>query len=152
MDFGQVEARVAKLRQSLAAGHLTDDQFKFQLREMMVEDENGNWWMIGYETGEWYRHDGTDWVRADPSRRIVTKPLSRLKSHPTNAANNPQPRRFKRVTIFMLGLTVTSIVSLMAGQLAWETILDHDDATTWVFASIVWISGFIVTLIVARKV
>ncbi|MDY7075879.1 MAG: hypothetical protein SXV54_03040 [Chloroflexota bacterium] len=69
MDFGQVEERVAKLRQSLAAGHLTEEQFKFQLREMMVEDADGNWWMVGYETGEWYRHNGTDWVQADPPGR-----------------------------------------------------------------------------------
>jgi hypothetical protein len=76
MDFAQVEARVAKLRQDLAAGRLTEEQFKAQLREMMVEDGDGNWWMVGYETGEWYHHDGTDWVRADPPGRAVPQPTS----------------------------------------------------------------------------
>jgi hypothetical protein len=63
------------LRQDLAAGRLTEEQFKARLRELMVEDEEGNWWMVGYETGEWYRHDGTDWVRADPPGRVVPKPV-----------------------------------------------------------------------------
>jgi hypothetical protein len=66
MSFPEVEREVAKLRQDLAAGRLTEEQFKARLRELMVQDEHGNWWMVGYETGEWYRHDGTDWVRADP--------------------------------------------------------------------------------------
>ena len=47
MDFAQVEKEVTTLRQDLAAGRLTEEQFKAQLREMMVEDANGNWWMVG---------------------------------------------------------------------------------------------------------
>jgi hypothetical protein len=67
MNFAEVEREVAKLRQELAAGRLAEEQFKARLRELMVENTEGNWWMVGYETGEWYRHDGSDWVRADPS-------------------------------------------------------------------------------------
>jgi len=66
MNFAEVERVVAKLRQDLAAGRLTEEQFKTRLREMMVQDERGDWWMVGYETGEWYRHDGTDWVPDQP--------------------------------------------------------------------------------------
>ncbi len=66
MNFAEVEQVVAKLRQDLAAGRLTEEQFKARLRELMVQDEQGNWWMVGYETGEWYRHDGTDWVPDHP--------------------------------------------------------------------------------------
>ena len=71
MSFPEVEREVAKLRQDLAAGRLTEEQFKARLRELMVQDEHGNWWMMGYETGEWYRHDGTDWVRADSPGRAA---------------------------------------------------------------------------------
>jgi len=71
MNFAEVEREVARLRQGMAAGRLTEEQFKARLRELMVLDEHGGWWMVGYETGEWYRHDGTDWVRADPPGRVV---------------------------------------------------------------------------------
>ena len=74
MNFAEVETEVAKLRQELATGHLTEEQFKARLREMMVEDKEGNWWMVGYETGEWYRHDGTDWVQDDPPGRAAPEP------------------------------------------------------------------------------
>lgn len=43
MNFDEVEREVAKLRQDLAAGHLTEEQFKARLRELMVQDEEGNW-------------------------------------------------------------------------------------------------------------
>ena len=52
MNFAEVEREVAKLRQDVAAGRLAEEQFKAQLRELMVEDEHGAWWMVGYETGE----------------------------------------------------------------------------------------------------
>jgi hypothetical protein len=54
------------LRRQVADGLLTEDECKARMRELMVEDSDGNWWMVGYETGEWYRHDGTDWIQANP--------------------------------------------------------------------------------------
>ncbi len=64
--FADAEQQVEALRRQVASGLLTEEECKAQMRDLMVEDANGNWWMVGYETGEWYRHDGTDWVRADP--------------------------------------------------------------------------------------
>jgi hypothetical protein len=66
--FSQVEAEVARLCQELAAGHLTEKQFKERLGELMVQDAQGNWWMIGVDTGQWYRYDGVDWVPGEPPR------------------------------------------------------------------------------------
>lgn len=64
--FVNVEQQVKVLRRQVADGLLTEKECKAQMRELMVEDSDGNWWMVGYETGGWYRHDGTDWVQADP--------------------------------------------------------------------------------------
>ncbi|MDY6876997.1 MAG: SHOCT domain-containing protein [Chloroflexota bacterium] len=93
MDFAEVEREVAKLRQRLAAGRLTEEQFKARLRELMVLDEHGDWWMVGYETGEWYCHDGTDWMRADPSggtnRRAIPQPMTQ-----PVAPIKPEPPQF----------------------------------------------------------
>jgi hypothetical protein len=86
MSFPEVEREVAKLRQDLAASRLTEEQFKAHLREMMVEDEEGNWWMVGYETGEWYRHDGTDWVPNQPPGRVTAMPVSSLPARPAERA------------------------------------------------------------------
>jgi alpha-glucoside transport system substrate-binding protein len=66
MDFQQAEKRFKQLKAQFEAGTLTETEFKTQLEELMVQDERGDWWMIGYETERWYRHDGTNWVQADP--------------------------------------------------------------------------------------
>lgn len=64
--FTSAMSQAAKLRQEFSAGRIDESQFKSKLRDLMVQDEQGNWWMIGYETGKWYRHDGNDWVAATP--------------------------------------------------------------------------------------
>lgn len=66
MDFEQAEKRFKGLKVKFHAGNLTETEFKTQLEELMVQDEGGTWWMIGYETEKWYRNDGQDWVLAEP--------------------------------------------------------------------------------------
>ena len=66
MDFQQAERRFKQLKEQFEAGTLNETEFKAQLEELMVQDEGGAWWMIGYETERWYRHNGKDWVQTDP--------------------------------------------------------------------------------------
>ena len=77
-QFARVEREVAKLRQDLVAGRLTEEQFKARLKELMVQDEQGTWWMMGAETGNWYRYDGTNWVQAIPPGLIAPQPTPSL--------------------------------------------------------------------------
>ena len=170
MDFVQVEQEVAKLRQDLAAGRLTEEQFKAQLREMMVEDDDGNWWMVGYETGEWYRHDGTDWVRADlPGRAVPAStpqpvaPSARV-SHSTDLQSGEQtalplkPQRGKGIAVLLLGLVISIVLSYGLAALTF-TFLDeylgaeYDLANTlgltcWGIAGL---GGLILSIRAARK-
>jgi hypothetical protein len=73
MDFQQAEKKFKQLKSQFEAGQLTETEFKAQLEELMVQDEGGNWWMIGYETERWYRHDGTNWVQIDPPNGLSQK-------------------------------------------------------------------------------
>jgi hypothetical protein len=66
MDFQQAAEQFKQLKQRFDSGQLAEADFKARLRELMVQDEGGCWWMIGQESGAWYRHDGTEWVRSDP--------------------------------------------------------------------------------------
>ena len=112
MNFAEVEREVAKLRQELAAGRLTEEQFKARLRELMVLDEHGAWWMVGYETGEWYRHDGTDWVRADPPGRAALEPAPSLTTPPPSVPSPPSPQAGARKAS---GLIVGSLIATFLG-------------------------------------
>ena len=62
MDFKTVEQKYKELRSQFEAGQLTEQAYKDRLKELMVQDEQGRWWSIGYETGRWSYHDGTGWV------------------------------------------------------------------------------------------
>jgi oligopeptide transport system substrate-binding protein len=66
MDYSQAAAEFRKLKAQYDAGVLTEADFKARLEELMVQDEQGRWWMIGYETGQWYVHDGEQWMKAQP--------------------------------------------------------------------------------------
>lgn len=66
MDFKQAEKKFKQLKAQFEKGSLSENAFKAKLEELMVQDERGAWWMIGYETELWYRNDGENWVQADP--------------------------------------------------------------------------------------
>lgn len=66
MDFFQVERTFAELKAQYEAGDLSEEEFKAQLQELMVQDEQDRWWIIGYQSGLWYYHDGQQWVQDDP--------------------------------------------------------------------------------------
>jgi hypothetical protein len=74
MDFQQAEKRFRQLKNQFESGTLSEPEFKTQLEELMVQDERGDWWMIGYETERWYRHDGKAWVQTDPPGSSSQKP------------------------------------------------------------------------------
>jgi hypothetical protein len=73
MDFKQAETKFKQLKAQFDAGALTENAFKAKLEELMIRDERGDWWMIGYETEQWYRNDGTDWVQADPPGSLAAR-------------------------------------------------------------------------------
>jgi len=70
MEFAQSETEYRRIRAQLDSGQLTETEFKARLQELMVEDERGRWWVIGYETGQWYVHDGENWLPAEPPRSV----------------------------------------------------------------------------------
>jgi hypothetical protein len=72
MNFKQAEERFKQLEAQFAAGKLTETDFKAQLKDLMVQDDKGSWWIIGYETKKWYRHNGMEWVQANPRQQWIT--------------------------------------------------------------------------------
>jgi len=56
--FVNAEQEANWLRQERAAGRISEEQLRTRLQELMIQDEQGRWWIIGYETGQWYYHDG----------------------------------------------------------------------------------------------
>jgi uncharacterized RDD family membrane protein YckC len=63
--FRRVEDEYFRLKGQLGAGRITQAQFDQSLKGLMFEHE-GQWWMVGTQSGQWYRYDGQQWVEAVP--------------------------------------------------------------------------------------
>ena len=64
--FREIEELYKDLKDRQAAGEVSADDMKAELKKMMIHDEAGRYWMIGSKTGGWYVYDGSSWKTADP--------------------------------------------------------------------------------------
>jgi hypothetical protein len=64
--FNETEEKYRILKGQLNNGEITPEELKKELKGMMIQDEEGNYWMIGGKTGKWYIYDGTDWKEENP--------------------------------------------------------------------------------------
>ena len=63
--FQQAEQEFAELKCHFESGKLTEADVKARLQDLMVQDEQGQWWVIGYESSQWYVRVGEEWIRRD---------------------------------------------------------------------------------------
>ncbi len=64
--FEEAERKIGVLRQRYQAGYLTREELQKELRNLMILDDEGHWWMLGLESNRWYYYDGRDWVPGTP--------------------------------------------------------------------------------------
>ena len=60
--FRRSEDQYYVLKGQLASGRITPEQFNAALQDLIVQDAQSRYWMIGAESGKWYVHDGQNWV------------------------------------------------------------------------------------------
>lgn len=70
-------------------GELTFDHYQQAIEELVFIDVEGNLWLIGISSGEWYRKVGTDWVLGTPYGPLTQKPVSK-KQPPRGSAQRVQ--------------------------------------------------------------
>ena len=117
MDFSQVEAEFQRLKGQFEAGTLTEEEFKAQLEELMIQDEEGKWWIIGYETGQWYYHDGDKWVQSKPPELGPTAP-------PTPVAEQRRVLELFREEGFLLHFLPTVVAGVVSGVVSMAIGID----------------------------
>lgn len=88
--FKQAEDEYFRLKGKLAAGRITRQEFENALEGLMIQDEQGRYWMLGAETGKWHVHDGTSWVEAAPY--AAANPL------PARPTDLPERGRLRAIT------------------------------------------------------
>ena len=113
MDFAKVEAEFRRLKAQFESGSLTEAEFKAQLEELMIEDEQGRWWVIGYETGRWYVHDGEKWVQQEPPTAAPRATPSRPSAADLPTGSLPKPTRAIPSTVMELRLRRDTVPVLL---------------------------------------
>ncbi len=66
IKFKETENKYAELKSLMESGSLTSEDLKVKLKKMMIRDDDGNYWMIGSNTGKWYIYNGSNWKEKDP--------------------------------------------------------------------------------------
>lgn len=74
--FRKAEEEYFRLRGQFSMGRLTREQFETALRESMVQDAQGRYWVMGTDSGKWYVHNGTTWVEASPYGTTLGTPAA----------------------------------------------------------------------------
>ena len=110
IDFAKVEESVKELKSQVDSGEIDQEAFESNLVDMIDYADDGYYWMFGYKTGNWYRHDGKDWIPDNPER---LKKLSH--NHDNAATSSPQSLadRWKTVSWgwFIAALIVLLLIS-----------------------------------------
>ncbi|MCB0208219.1 MAG: hypothetical protein KDJ52_02750 [Anaerolineae bacterium] len=71
IDFAEVEHAVEQLNRQFSHGALDKDTFRTHLVDTIDFADDGYYWMVGYKSGLWYRHDGTQWLVDNPDRLLT---------------------------------------------------------------------------------
>lgn len=94
--FREIEQLYKDLKERQAAGEISIEDAKSELKKMMLRDEDNRFWMLGGKTGSWYVHDGSAWNPADP---YENEPRETKEAPPASAAATielepaPPPRK-----------------------------------------------------------
>lgn len=134
-SFAQAERRFATLRASYQAGTVDDATYQAALQNLIVQDQAGGHWMLGADDGEWYWHDGQQWVRRDPplerpqARQVPPRPATLPERPQTQPASPPAAARpagkelpWKWIAAGCGGLLVIAVV-VAVGALAVSQLL-----------------------------
>ncbi|MFQ6059552.1 MAG: Ig-like domain-containing protein [Anaerolineae bacterium] len=114
MDFKEVESKFYELRGKRDLGAISQEEYQAELSKLMVQDEEGRWWTIDSESGQWLYHDGQRWVAGDPYRaKPGVPPPPRVPPPPVTPA---RPRgRINWLAIALGGLGLLLVLGLLGG-------------------------------------
>jgi len=65
-QFKEMEKRFHDLKIRLENGEINIEDFKRELKKLVVLDKNGFYWMLGSKSGNWFRYNGREWVQESP--------------------------------------------------------------------------------------
>ena len=85
--FHEAETRIRALREQYRNGQISKEQLQEALKQEMVLDEDEDvWWMMGVESDQWYRYDDDSWQIATPAVLAKEQALAAVSEHTLQSA------------------------------------------------------------------
>jgi len=89
--FKKVEQEYQRLKDLLDRGEIEADRMKSELKKLMVQDEQGRYWMVGGRSGEWYLYDNGQWQRSEPPSQSIQAEPGKETQRPVEISGQTQP-------------------------------------------------------------
>ena len=105
VDFQGADRRYEELKRQRDGGSISEEEFDEQLKNLMVKDESGRWWVKSRKSGEWHYNDGSSWVAGTP-----------LGYSPSTDDQNRGRQRLEGI-LLASGVGILVLVALVVGAL-----------------------------------
>ncbi len=133
--FEAAEKQFYELKRRLQSGEMEQAAFEKALESLVIENEDGQYWMIGADSEEWHRYDGEEWRRDDPptpgkSPKQAPLPAERVETpvaprSPIAAATAVKSGRGKSRWLLPLGGCLMVFVLLCGAGVAFREQLNN---------------------------
>jgi len=122
----EIEKLFRELKRSFDLGTITEREFQAEIKDLFLQDNEGNYWTIGARTEGWYRYEDGEWIQASPPPTL--EPV-RQEIKPPGVEQKPLPPGTKwdygsRIILglasllFLLCLIVVALASYQLGRLS----------------------------------
>jgi WD40 repeat protein len=119
MTVSELEETYQQLHEQLLRGELNEEEFKAQVDQLRLKDNQGRQWKIGWYTGKWYRYDEGQWIQDSSldEQGSAAPPPAVGAAPPTG-----EPRKRRSLTpclvVVLIALLLVASVALVFG---WNT-------------------------------
>ncbi len=132
----EIERRLYLLREKYNAGAISAEQFETEVEKLHFRDQRGVSWMIGAQSGQWYYHDGKQWVQAEPPRpQTAARPAAPAQGGATatgqpavkGGSDTQSGNRLQWILFGCVGLTIVLLILAIAA--IWAIYLTSERPT-----------------------
>jgi hypothetical protein len=116
--FRATEAQYDELKEKHRRGELTAPEVKAELKRLMLQDEDGKYWMLGGKSGKWYVHDGVQWQEGDPYEQFKPFELEQEQIFPDISSSADEQEQEP-----VISTSGEYVISMEAGESASEPVV-----------------------------
>jgi hypothetical protein len=74
-QFREAEATFSRLRERFRDKRISQKEFSDSLKQLRIKDDDGRFWVIGAQSGQWYVHEHGQWIEAKPPSQMERKAI-----------------------------------------------------------------------------